>query len=123
MKISNVKKILNKIINAPRIIALSFWEVLKYVWHDRKNLLIPFLLAETTYWAPFVAVCVLSIIWKNPVWATSFYAFYVGVLPAIPIQIAITFGYYALARKLRGKTNDGIKEETQALIDKIKSIK
>ena len=120
---NKVKKVFKKIINFPRVVALAFWEVLKYIWHDRKHLLIPFLLGEITYWAPFVAVCVCSIIWKNPLWATSFYAFYVGVLPAIPIQIALTFGYYALFRKLRGKNTDGIKEETQALIDKIKSIK
>lgn len=118
-----MKKVIKKIINFPRVVALAFWEVLKYIWHDRKRLLVPFLLAETTYWAPFVAVCVLSIITKNLAWATGFYAFYVGVLPAIPIQIALTFGYYALFRKLCNKNTEGVKEETQALIDKIKQIK
>ena len=118
-----MKKILRKIINFPRVVALAFWEVLKYVWHDRKHLLVPFLLGELTYWTPFVVVCIFSIIWRNPIWATSFYAFYVGVLPAIPIQIALTFGYYALFRKVCGKGDKGLKEEATKLIDKIKQIK
>lgn len=120
---TKIKKICKKIINFPRVVVLAFWEVLKYIWHDRKRLLVPFLLGEATYWAPFVAVCVLSIIFNNYVWCASFYAFYVGVLPAIPIQIALTFGYYALFRRLCKKNTDGVKEETQTLIDKIKSIK
>lgn len=118
-----MKKVFKKIINFPRLVALAFWEVLKYVWKDRKRLLVPFLLGELTYWAPFVAICILSIIYKNPVWATSFYAFYVGVLPAIPIQIALTFGYYALFRRIGGKKDEGIKEESQRLIERIKSIR
>ena len=117
-----MKKVFKKIIRFPVVIGLAFWEVLKYVWADRRHLLIPFLLGELTYWAPFVAVCICSIIWNNYLWCTSFYAFYVGVLPAIPIQIALTFGYYALFRKLRGKDNAGIKAETQKLIERVRNI-
>lgn len=117
-----MKKVFKKIINFPRLVALAFWEVLKYVWKDRKRLLVPFLLAECTYWLPFVAICILSIIYKNPVWATSFYAFYVGVLPAIPIQIMLTFFYYGLFLKLSNKDGNGLKDECSKLIERIKKI-
>lgn len=117
-----MKKVFKKIIRFPVVIGLAFWEVLKYIWQQKRRLLVPFLLGELTYWAPFVAVCICSIIWNNYVWCTSFYAFYVGVLPAIPIQIMLTFAYYALFLKIGGKSGAGLKDEAQRLIDRIKAI-
>ena len=115
-------KILKKIINFPRVVALAFWEVLKYIWANKSRLLVPFLLGELTYWLPFVAVCICSIVYNQWIWATSFYAFYVGVLPAIPIQILLTFGYYALMLKIGGKRNAGLKDEAKKLIERVKAI-
>lgn len=114
--------ILKKIIRFPWVVCKAFWEVLKYIWENKARLLIPFLLAECTYWLPFVAVCILSIIYNNYLWCTSFYAFYVGVLPAIPIQIMITFAYYALFLRVGRKTENGLKEEATKLIERIKKI-
>ena len=115
-------RILKKIIRFPVVVALAFWEVLKYIWENKKRLLVPFLLGELTYWAPFVAVCICSIIWKNPLWATSFYGVYVGIAPAVPIQIMLTFGYYALMLKIGGRGFGGLKDECQELIDRVKAI-
>ena len=117
-----MKKVFKKIIRFPIVVAKAFWEVLKYIWAQRSRLLVPFILGELTYWLPFVAVCVLSVLWNNYLWATSFYAFYVGVLPAIPIQIILTFAYYALFLKIGGHGFGGIKDEAKKLIDRIKAI-
>jgi hypothetical protein len=117
-----MKKVFKKIIRFPVVIALAFWEVLKYVWENRKRLLVPFLLGEATYWAPFVGVCILSIIYNNYAWAAAFYGFYVGVLPAIPLQIICTFFYYGLFLKLSKKDGNGLKDECDKLIERIKKI-
>lgn len=118
-----MKKVFKKIINFPRLVVLAFWTVLKYIWENRKRLLVPFLLGEATYWLPFVGICILSIIFKHYEWAAAFYGFYVGVLPAIPIQIILTFFYYGLFLKLSKKDGNGIKEECNKLINRIKEIK
>jgi len=115
-------KVIKKIIRFPWVVIKAFWEVLKYIWENKARLLVPFLLGEATYWAPFVAVCVLSIIFRHYEWAAAFYGFYVGVLPAIPIQITLTFGYYALMLKLGKKNNAGLKDECKKLIERIKKI-
>lgn len=115
--------ILKKIIRIPKVIVLAFWEVLKYIWHDKRNLLIPFILAELTYWTPMVAIIILSVIYKRPVLAASFYSIYVGILPAIPIQISITFIYYAIFRKIKGKNNGDLKKEADSLIARIRNIR
>ena len=114
--------VIKKIIRFPWVVLKAFWEVLKYIWENKKRLLVPFLLAELTYWSPLVAVGVLSIIFNAYIWFASFYGIYVGLLPAIPIQILITFGYYALFLKLGNKDENRLKEECQKLISRIKEI-
>ena len=114
--------VIKKIIRFPWVVCKAFWEVLKYISENRKRLLVPFLLGEATYWAPFVGVCILSIIYNNYAWAAAFYGFYVGVLPAIPIQIMLTFFYYGLFLKLSNKDGNGLKDECSKLIERIKKI-
>lgn len=114
--------VIKKIVRFPKVVALAFWEVLKYVWSQRARLLVPFLLGEVTYWTPFIIVCILGVMWDNYIWIASFYGFYVGVLPAIPIQIMFTFGYYALMLKIGGHGVNGLKEEAKQLINRIKAI-
>ena len=118
-----MKKVFKKIIRFPIVLALVCWEVLKYIWENRKRLLVPFLLGELTYWLPFVGVCVLSIIFKHYEWAAAFYGFYVGILPAIPSQLVCTFIWYFVFLKLSKKDGNGVKEECNKLINRIKEIK
>lgn len=115
-------KVIKKIIRFPWVVIKAFGEVLKYIWENKARLLVPFLLGEATYWSPFVAVCILSIIYNNYLWATSFYGIWVGILPAIPIQIALTFFYYGLFLKLGKKEGNGLKDECTKLIERIKKI-
>lgn len=118
-----MKKVLKKIIRFPWVVCKAFWEVLKYIWENKKRLLIPFLLGEATYWLPIALVIVASILTRNPVWAASFWGFYVGVIPAIPCQIVCTFVWYFIFVKLKGrKNNEGIKDECNKLIQRIKKI-
>lgn len=116
-------KILQKIINFPRLVALAFLEVLKYVWENRKRLLVPFLLGEATYWLPFVGICILSIVFKHYEWIAAFYGVYVGIVPAIPAQLVCTFIWYFVFLKLSKKDGNGVKEECNKLINRIKEIK
>lgn len=115
--------VFKKIIRFPWVVCKAFWEVLKYIWENRKRLLVPFLLGEATYWLPFVAICILSIIFKHYEWAAAFYGFYVGVLPAIPAQLVCTFIWYFVLLKLSKKDGNGIKDECNKLINRIKEIK
>ena len=69
-------------------------------------MILPFLLGETTYWLPIFAfgfVCLFKPILWIP-WS-AFWGFYVGVLPAIPIQMAIVLFYkkiFDLIRRQNG---------------------
>lgn len=117
-----MKKVFKKIIRFPWVICKAFWEVLKYIWENKKRLLVPFILGELTYWLPMGLVIVASIITENPVWAASFWGVYVGVLPAIPLQIMCTFFYYALFLKVGRKNDHGLKEEANKLIARVKQI-
>jgi len=114
--------VIKKIIRFPWVVLKAFWAVLKYIWSRRKQLFVPFLLAELTYWSPLVAVGILSIIFNTYIWFASFYGIYVGLLPAIPIQILLTFGYYALFLRIKGKGTSKLKAEATQLIQQVKEI-
>lgn len=67
-----------------------------------KQMILPFILGETTYWLPVFAfgfVCLFKPILWIP-WG-AFWGFYVGVLPAIPIQIACMGFYKLLLTKIK----------------------
>lgn len=71
-------------------------------------MILPFCLGEFTYWFPvfaFGAVCVFKPIWWIA-WA-AFHGVYVGILPAIPIQIAITLFYKKLFDSIKRRKSNG----------------
>lgn len=74
-------------------------------------MILPFCLGEITYWLPVFAFGFLCLF--KPIWWIAWSAFwgvYVGVLPAIPIQMAIILFYKKLFDLIkRRKSNDNSK--------------
>jgi hypothetical protein len=71
-------------------------------------MILPFVLGEVTYWLPIFAfgfVCLFKPILWIP-W-TAFWGFYVGVLPAIPLQIACMGFYKVILTKIKRRLNRG----------------
>ena len=72
-----------------------------------KQMIIPGILGELTFWSPLIVLSILAIC-KDPWFWTAFaavYAFWVTLLPAIPIQLFFIFLYKKLFN-IRGNNDN-----------------
>lgn len=95
----------------------KFINVLKYIWKNRTRLIIPFILGELIYWCPVIILGIVSIVKSNYITFFAFWGVYVGILPAMPIQIALTFIIYFLFDR---KNKKNIRDEANKIIQDIK---
>lgn len=73
-----------------------------------KDMILPTLLGELTFWSPLIAVGFLAVFIDAGYWALfgAIYGFWVFILPAIPIQLAFIAFFKLVINFLRGKQND-----------------
>lgn len=83
------------------------WQWLRANIINRDNIL-PGILGELTFWSPLIATGALAIFVDKAYWGVfwSIYAFWVYLLPAIPIQLAFIAFFKLIINLLRGKKND-----------------
>ena len=73
-----------------------------------KEMIVPGILGELTYWSPLIATGFLALLVDPKYWTVfgAIYSFWVFLLPAIPIQLAFIAFFKLIINFLRGKQND-----------------
>lgn len=85
------------------------WPKRAWIWLRlhilNKESILPGILGELTYWSPLIVLAFLALL-KDPWYWTVFgtcWAFWVTLLPAIPIQLLFIAGYKWLFKRLKNK--------------------
>jgi hypothetical protein len=89
----------------------TFKEWLKSVWKWlrehllNKEMIIPCIIGELVFWSPLIVTGLLAIIISPYYWTLfgAIYSIWVGLLPAIPIQLAFIFFAKKIIDKFKKK--------------------